>query len=562
MAKLVAIGDSITQGVMSGAISRPEYSYPALIAEAMGLEVWMPDGQNEEPSHQNVFRVPYFPGIGLPLNIEELFEAIGPDFDSCIDAKELRGRLLFFSKFIDHFRDSYRLSEVNYDGIYHNLAVLSFQVFHSFTINSACYKELVEKNQKDIDKQLRRWKRRLSIIIGASYMSPRIVLGLVKWINNRKLKKMLTKSTSVLARARSLIELYLERFADVDSDPSATMYRIAQHVLNPSQSPARNGWTQICNLKHIRDKEGVENLILFLGANDCLGTVRDLEIRDMTGNCVLDDLEERGQYNLTSEDVFRRDYERMVRQISEVISKDTNVFVGNIPHVTIPPITQASNEIAFEHNERTYFTRYAPFFANREEDRLFEDLTHLAGDDARRIDDHIDALNNTIDCIIHTVPRNGNWHLVDICSLLEGLAVRRTGNDSNPHHPLECFLLSDPNLPDTGHELLNSGLDPLPNVRRFQTNDENERIDGGIFSLDCFHPTTIGQGLIAEAFVRAMKEAEVRHVTSNRLDWRLDWGDIIENDTLIQDPPVLWNEFINITEEHSNLANIIYRIFA
>ena len=559
MAKLVAIGDSITQGVMSGAISRPKYSYPALIAKAMGLEVWMPDGKNEEPNHQNVFSVPYFPGIGLPLNIEELFKAIGPDFDSCIDAKELKGRLLSFLEFIDHFRDSYRLSEVNYDGIYHNLAVLSFQVFHSFTINSACYKELVEENEKNIDKQLRRWKWRLSIIIGASDMSPRIVLGLVKWINNRKWKKMLTKSTSVLARTRSLIELYLERFADVDSDPSYTMYRIAQHVLNPSQNPDREGWTQIDNLKHIKDEEGVENLILFLGPNDCLGTVRDLEIKDMKENSVSDDLEKRRQYNLTREDVFRRNYEEMVRQISEIISKDTNVFVGNIPHVTIPPITQASNKVAFEHKERTYFTRYARFFANREEDRLFEGLT---GDDAKRIDDHIDKLNNTIDCIIRTVPRKGNWRLVNICSLLEGLAVRRTGNDSNPHHPLECFLLSDPDLPDTGHELLKSDLKPLPNVRRFQTNDKNKRMDGGIFSLDCFHPTIIGQGLIAEAFVRAMKEAEVPHVTSDCLDWRLDWEDIIRNDTLIQDPPVLWNEFINITKEHSNLANIIYRIFA
>ena len=43
MPKLVAIGDSLTQGVMSGALLKTRQSYPALIAEAMGLTVWRPD---------------------------------------------------------------------------------------------------------------------------------------------------------------------------------------------------------------------------------------------------------------------------------------------------------------------------------------------------------------------------------------------------------------------------------------------------------------------------------------------------------------------------------------
>ena len=54
MPKLVAIGDSLTQGVQSGAIFETELSYPALIAEAMGLDVPID------------FRVPTFLAMGSP----------------------------------------------------------------------------------------------------------------------------------------------------------------------------------------------------------------------------------------------------------------------------------------------------------------------------------------------------------------------------------------------------------------------------------------------------------------------------------------------------------------
>ena len=560
MAKLVAIGDSITQGVMSAAISKTKLSYPALIAKALGLKVWMPDGKNKKPTHQNVFRVPYFPGSGLPLNIEELFKAIGPDFDDCMDINELTDRLSSISKFIKEVRKSNKLSKVNYDGIYHNLAVLSFRVFDSFTINSECYAKLIKENEKDyaklikenekdFDKKLRRWQWALFIFIAASRANPKIALGFVKWID-KKLNKILTQSTSFLVYASSLIDLYLERFDDVDKDPSATKYRVARHVLNPSQNPARERWTQICNLKHIMetDEEGVENLILFLGANDCLGTVRDLEIKDMKGHNVGDDLEDRRRYNLTSEAVFRRDYERMVCQISEIISETTNVFVGTIPYVTIPPLTQASNEEYCMHNGRQYFTRYDPFFVNGEE------KSSLTGKNAIHIDDRIDKFNKIIRNVIQTLPKKGNWRPVEIGCLLNKLAIKRASDNpcNDPDKPLKDLL-------PCNHELLSDNLAPVPNVLRLQT-ENNERTEGGIFSLDCFHPTTIGQGLIAREFVSAMKCAGVSHVDSDKSDWDLDWEMIIENDTLLQDPPELWDEAVNLAKDHSGIADLIYRI--
>src|ERR1700677_1294811 len=55
MANLVTIGDSLTQGFQSGGISKNDLSYPALIANAMGLVI----GGN--------FKVPELRGPGVTI---------------------------------------------------------------------------------------------------------------------------------------------------------------------------------------------------------------------------------------------------------------------------------------------------------------------------------------------------------------------------------------------------------------------------------------------------------------------------------------------------------------
>ncbi len=62
--RLVAIGDSLTHGFMSGAVHRTDLSAPAIVAWELGLRDGRPDA----------FRRPAYdgPGDGLPLNIEAL----------------------------------------------------------------------------------------------------------------------------------------------------------------------------------------------------------------------------------------------------------------------------------------------------------------------------------------------------------------------------------------------------------------------------------------------------------------------------------------------------------
>lgn len=488
MPKLVAIGDSLTQGVRSGAVSRIDLSYPALIAEAMGLQV--PLG----------FRVPTFPGPGLPLNIEWLLHSMKRQLGDSINWFEWPVEVpLLLRNRLNHVKDIYECDEGSrrngYSGVYHNLAVSGFRVSDSFMVNdeyAACQ----------------------------------------------------------IGEAEGNIEY------DFFGLTSAPMYRIAQRVLNPSNTENRQTWTQIDNLLHLNE---VENLILFLGANDCLGTVKDLRIEEMT--CYIPpDPQERRNYNLTSVEVFESDYREMVRQISEAISPNTRVFVGTIPHVIIPPVTRGiGGEIT---NENKYFQHYVPFFMNDDDFDVGKDQ-HLTGEEAQCIDNRIDQFNCVIAQVIRNTPENGEWHIVDICSLLDALAVRRNRHSDDPGQPLRQLLGEGSN-----HPLL--GLRPIPSVSLFNSSN-SRRTGGGFFSLDCFHPTTIGYGLIAEAFLTRMAEVGVANVTppasgeegEESPDWnRLNWNRLIAQDRLIQRPPVLWDDVLEAAEAYPRFTGLIYRVLS
>ncbi|RKU24917.1 lipase [Candidatus Poribacteria bacterium] len=501
MPRLVAIGDSLTQGVQSGAVYKTDLSFPALIAEAMGLRV------------PRDFQVPGFPWSGLPLNIEALLRAMRRKLGSSINPLEWIFELPFLlADFIDDIEDLYERGAGSkpaaYGGIYHNLAVAGFQVYHSYTVNSEICQRQIEEDEGSIEDDL------LKI-------------------------------------------------------PSASMYRIAQRVLNPKQlNDGRQCWTQIDNLCRLDTRaDPVENLILFLGANDCLGTVRDLEVRDMPElsempkDCDAYELIRwRDEYNLTSETVFEHDYQRMVDQVAAAISKETNVFVGNLPYVTIPPITQAiSGEDDREHNGRQYYTYYGTFFANR--DNFTTQNRHLTGSQVRCVDDRIDRFNEIIDGIVkeQRETHNRNWHVVDICSLLNKLAFKRNMDVHFPQIPLHQYLTKEG---DPNHPLLDEDLRPTPNVLRFETAD-SQRMGGGLFSLDCFHPTTIGYGLIAEVFLHKMGNTKRKTGNANVIDAksvRLNWKNIIERDGLIRNPPVLWDDIIAAAEANPRLADLLYRV--
>jgi hypothetical protein len=479
MAKLVAIGDSITQGFQSGAIKKTDLSYPVMIARSLGLSI---------PTD---FPLPSFPESGLPLNLEELLIFMQDSLGREIDTGEWFFRFPFLlSRFMDQVEDLYERGTGKYDqpsafrGTYHNLAVWGFRVFDSFTVDSEYCQQQIKKSEGRIEDDF---------------------LGL----------------------------------------PSAPMYRTAYKVLNPANKKKRANWTQMRNLEEINDKEGVENLIIWFGANDCLGTVVNLKLKQMPEDFSGDDPEERRQFNLTHPKIFAQDFERLIKEVKKAISENTRVFVGNVPYVTIPPITKGIGELAANSK---YFDKYGRFFADEDNFNPFFN-SYLKGEEVKHIDETIDTFNEIIKQQVSEAGQN--WHLVDLSSILNSLAVKRNHLLNSPEEPLKQYYAS---LGINDHPLLR--LDPIPSVLKLDSRD-HKRIGGGLFSLDFVHPTTISYGIVAEAFLREMKKVGV----PNADPLHLNWNEIILQDSLIQAPPVLWDDIVSAAERNVTLWDLIFRIF-
>jgi hypothetical protein len=92
-------------------------------------------------------------------------------------------------------------------------------------------------------------------------------------------------------------------------------------------------------------------------------------------------------------------------------------------------------------------------------------------------------------------------------------------------------------------------------VLRFET-VEKDRVNGGLIALDCVHPTTIGYGIVAEAFLKVMKSAGVPDADPARLNWQ----EIISQDSLMVSPPQLWDDILAAAQHHPTLWNVIFNV--
>lgn len=477
MTKLVAIGDSLTQGFQSGAIYRTDWSFPAIIARSMGLTI------------PNDFSIPRFPGSGLPLNIEQFLRWSRTRLGTEIDLPEWIFQFPFLlAHFMDEVEDLYEgrtnYRPAVYGGFYHNLAVWGFRVVDSFMVDAEYCEKMIDREEGWLEDDF---------------------LGL----------------------------------------PAAPMYRTALRVLNPKLREPRKKLTQIGNLKAIGDFEGsIENLIIWLGANDCLGTVLDLKLEDMETENVSDNPQERRKFNLTHPNVFQKDFERLVTEIKGAISSKTKVFVGTLPHVTIPPVTQGIPPL-----KGKYFAYYGRFFANARNFSPFLQK-HLTGEEAEIIDRRIDDFNGTIKNLVQT--QGNNWHLVDIGQVLDSLAIKRNELVGSPERALRDYYARKG---IGAHPLLQ--LSPIPNILRLELHN-GQRFSGGLFSLDCVHPSTIGYGIVAEVFLEEMQKVGVQDAEPKRLNWQ----EIIAQDSLLQAPPQLWESVLKTAERNATLWDVIFRVLS
>ena len=401
MARLVAIGDSLTQGFQSLAITHTDLSYPAMIAGCMDL------GLDE-------FRLPNFRGSGgLPCSIEWLARRLEERYGADLSAFEWLGALHTISSLLDEVEQYWERGPGTLPHApveYHNLAVWGFEVGDAYGIDSNVCLQRLARPKDD-------------------------------WL----------------------------------SLPSEPRMRTALRVLNPSQDAERNGDTQLSIAERIKQRDGkLEHLIVALGANNCLGTVVDLRL-DETGD---EPPGPNSEHTLWTPRAFEREYEQLAQRVSAIRAE--HVYVATVPHVTIPPITRGvMADRGRLPDDQKYFDYYTRFFIRDKEFDPDRD-PYLTGVQAKHIDDTIDQYNLTI----RRLAAQHGFTVVDLCELLDGLAVRR-------NHGLSTYP-----LPPAFADL---------SIRLFEINPNGRLRAGGLMSLDGVHPTACGYALIAQLFIVEMQ---------------------------------------------------------
>ncbi|MGB3299193.1 MAG: hypothetical protein WBA76_13060, partial [Phormidesmis sp.] len=417
-AKLVAIGDSVTEGFLNGSISKTHLSYPALIAECLG---------------DSNFALPDFSGAGgLPLNFEALLHHLDEH-----TALNFGNQEEAIQQFLDTVEDYWERGEgtepATTGPLHRNLAVWGFQL-------------------PDCDM-----------------------------LTDQFCRQVIPPATD----------------HPIDQQPEFALYRTVRRTLNPSQSAQYESLTQLDVAQKIAEREGgIDNLIFWLGSNHCLDTVVKLNVEWSTEETLAQPLHLRTA-NLWRPEHFEQAFCRVADKLSALDAN--NIFIGNVPHITIPPVSRGITPGAapgMGQDADGYYEYYTHFWIW---DSEFDpnQHPHLARSQIREIDATIDEYNQ----IIQTEAAVRGWHLVNTSNLLDRLAFRR--QQGHPRYPFPAALVAAlRNHPKTQHRVTAEGTVRL-DTRYFRLNSEandlrddapnennRDNLSGGLFSLDGVHPTT------------------------------------------------------------------------
>jgi hypothetical protein len=134
--------------------------------------------------------------------------------------------------------------------------------------------------------------------------------------------------------------------------------------------------------------------------------------------------------------------------------------------------------------------------------------------------------------IISNLDAEYDFHVVPVHKYVSAVARRRLGVDAVRPYPPD-FIEALKRNEATSHLVTPDGKVKLSTDYLRVDEDSGKVIQGGIFSLDGLHPSTIGYGLIANIYMMAMKETGVR------FEKPMDWNFIIQNETIVSNPPYL-----------------------
>lgn len=471
--RLVAIGDSLTQGFQSGAIFQTHLSYAAMIAHELGWKA---------------FRYPIYdsPGDGIPLNLETLARALEMQLGEQLNWWKIPAALLDIRGFLDRSEDYWERgagSLFSAQGkINHNLAVYGWDLRNTLSRNADICLEVLRSNPpKD------------------NFIKPTV---------------------------------------DHHND------RAAIRVLDTARNEQKQALTPLQAAQALSNEE-IETLIIFIGSNNALGSILTFNVKwTDTG---YDDMDVNDQYTVWRPIHFEAELSLIVEQVKQIRAR--HVIWCTVPHVTIAPFARGVGEKVTPQSR--YFPYYTQFWIK---DEPFNPARHphLTANEARAIDSAIDQYNDAIANVVREGRKQGkDWYLFEMVGLLDRLATRR-------------FFNQDQVQPDwwSPYELPSAlqALKPVPDSRFFQSNAQG-RIQGGLFSLDGIHATTIGYGIIAQELIKVMQVAGVEFYDSQGQrrsgEIQIDFDRLIALDTLISRPPRLVQDVINTVGQFDSVFSVM-----
>lgn len=314
--------------------------------------------------------------------------------------------------------------------------------------------------------------------------------------------------------------------------PGNSMYQTARLTLNPGLLERASQNTVLDNIAELDEDGGIENLIVYVGSNNAIGAVTKLRFRYSEAD-ELETLPEQRNFTVSRPEHFKRDFEKLARKVDRFSSK--RVITATLPYPTIPPVTLGISSQKQNNNASRYYDYYTHYWIW--EDEFNPDVhRHITKEEAIELDKVIDAYNE----IIEDVAKYYGWIVVPInryvYDLHYGIERRDTPSKTYPDELSQALARN----PLTQHLLTPDGQ-PALNTNYVEVDSEtNKLVNGGIFSLDGMHPTTISYGLIAHYFRTSMRKDGVR------FDKDLDWDYIVENDSLVSTPPLLLNNLRHV----------------
>ena len=369
--RLVAIGDSISHGFISGAIFHTGLSWPAIVAYELGL-LLAPPGTTTDRT--DIYRYPVYeppngPG-GLPFDIERFLKKLQAQYGTSISFTELFKAAFFANRYLDGIeqfweRDSDRLVPL-LSATPHNLSVYGWDV-------------------RDI--------------MSASYDAAAQDLATHPPTDNILPWHQLVEQDTSRATMRVLGPAHAETGAQTAIEAAAAL--------------GEQGG----------DGPGIETLCIVIGANNALASMLKLKLR-WSGDDFAD-LAQKGKYTVWQPAHFATEWADLVQRLRGI--KARNVILATVPAVTIAPVA-AGLPAKLAHGSRyfEYYTR--PWIDGSHFDPAHD--ANVTGPQARAIDSAIDGYNATIIESVRQARREGrNWLLFDLGGVLDSLASKRYLSD-------------------------------------------------------------------------------------------------------------------------------------